>query len=126
MAEAEEGCRGVVQACHVVAEGGLGFDVLCQRVSRVLLAIDVEEYHDLARDELLKEAHAPRDVGETFDRRGVIGSQQNGGFVVAPDANCLMPEDAKGNEGEDARDGEEYSTGHGGCEHFGGSRVDGG
>ncbi len=42
-----------------------------------MLAIDVEEDHDLARDELLKEAHAPRDVGEAFDRRGVIGSHSS-------------------------------------------------
>jgi len=62
VAEAEEGSGGVVQACHVVAEGGLRFDVLRQRVSGVLLAVDVEENDNLARDKLLKEAHAPRDV----------------------------------------------------------------
>ena len=62
MAEAEEGSRGVVQACHVLAKGGLGFDVLGERVSGVLFAVDVEENDDLARDELLKETDTPRDI----------------------------------------------------------------
>ena len=37
-----------------------------------------------------------------------------------------MSEHAKGDEGEDARDGDEYSTCDGGCKHLGGCRVDGG
>ena len=52
----EEGSRGVIQACHVVEEGGLRFDVLCERVSGVLFAVEVEENVDFARDELLKGA----------------------------------------------------------------------
>ena len=42
--------------CHVVEEGGLRFDVLCERVSGVLFAVEVEENVDFARDELLKGA----------------------------------------------------------------------
>ena len=68
MAEAEEGSRGVVQACHVLAKGGLGFDVLGERISGVLFAVDVEENDDLARDELLKETDTPRDIRKAFDR----------------------------------------------------------
>ena len=37
-----------------------------------------------------------------------------------------MPKGAKGNEGEDARDGDEDGACDGGGEHLGGSRVDGG
>ena len=36
MAEAEEGSRGVIQACHVIAKGGLGFNVLCKNGDRLM------------------------------------------------------------------------------------------
>ena len=57
----EEGSRGVIQACHVVAESGplaLGSMcfLLCERVSGVLFAVEVEENDDFACDELLKGA----------------------------------------------------------------------
>ena len=41
MAEAEQRGCGVVEARHVVTKCGLGLDVLGERVSWVLLAVDV-------------------------------------------------------------------------------------
>ena len=48
VAEAEQRGCGVVEARHVVTKGGLGLDVLGERVGRVLLAVDVEQDDDLA------------------------------------------------------------------------------
>ena len=50
VAEAEQRGRGVVKARHVVTKGALRLNVLCERVSRILLAVDVEEDNDFARD----------------------------------------------------------------------------
>ena len=92
--------RAVVDVGHVPFEV-LTCEILCEDVSWIELAWNVEQLDYAEADKLLQQTDASRDVCETLQWSGVLG-HHDGDFIVTPYGHGLVTNDAKRDEAHDA------------------------